>query len=166
LLVAASVVFTLGMACAAPLAAFGAAAALTLPRRDALLVALGIWFANQAVGFAVLGYPLTADCLAWGAILGVVAVLSTVTPQAVSQRLHGHGGLLRAITAFAASFAVYEGGLYLVTLTVMGGGLDAYAPAMVLRVFEINALAFAGLVAVSQAGRLLTPAVTPVLARP
>jgi hypothetical protein len=39
-LVAAGVVFSLGLACSVPLAAFAAAAALTLSRRDALLLIL------------------------------------------------------------------------------------------------------------------------------
>jgi hypothetical protein len=38
LLISASVAFSLGLACATPFAAFGAAAALTLSRRDALVL--------------------------------------------------------------------------------------------------------------------------------
>jgi hypothetical protein len=40
LLVGASVAFSLGLACAIPFAAFAAAAALTLSRRDALILEL------------------------------------------------------------------------------------------------------------------------------
>jgi hypothetical protein len=36
----------------------------TSPRR-LLLIGL-FWLANQTVGFGVLDYPWTADCLAWG----------------------------------------------------------------------------------------------------
>jgi hypothetical protein len=50
LLVAASVAFTLGFACATPLAAFAAIAALSMPRKDALLLIGLVWLANQAVG--------------------------------------------------------------------------------------------------------------------
>jgi hypothetical protein len=51
LLVAASVAFTLGFACATPLAAFAAIAALSMPRKDALLLIGLVWLANQAIGF-------------------------------------------------------------------------------------------------------------------
>ena len=52
LLVGASVAFTLGFACATSLAAFAAIAALSMPRKDALLLIGLVWLANQAVGFS------------------------------------------------------------------------------------------------------------------
>ncbi len=76
LLLASSVGFTLGFAhCAVPFAAFGAVAAMTLPRRDALLLTVALWLVNQIVGFAVLHYPWDAMTLTWGAIFAGVAVL-------------------------------------------------------------------------------------------
>jgi hypothetical protein len=165
LLVGASVTCTLGLACAVPLAAFGAATALVLPRREALLIAAAVWLANQFVGYAVLGYPWTAECLAWGAILGAVALLSTLAPKLLIERLAGRNGMTAAIAGFAAAFLVYEGGLYLVSATVMGG-LGAYDSATVLRIFEINAVAFAVLVALSRIGTILRPAWTQAVARP
>ena len=65
-LIGASVAFSLGLACATPFAAFAAAAALTLSRRDAYVLILSVWLANQFVGFTVLSYPWTASTLAWG----------------------------------------------------------------------------------------------------
>ena len=59
LLVTGSVAFTTVFACAAPFAAFSAATALALSRRDALLLTAGVWLANQLTGFLVLGYPWT-----------------------------------------------------------------------------------------------------------
>ncbi|HEY1505455.1 MAG TPA: hypothetical protein VGF92_14200 [Stellaceae bacterium] len=56
-LVAASVAFTFGFACAVPFAAFGAATALTLNTRDALLLTVALWLVNQIVGFGLIGYP-------------------------------------------------------------------------------------------------------------
>src|SRR5579862_9091601 len=82
LLIATSVGFTLGFACAVPFAAFGAIAALSLPRRDALLLTLAIWLINQIIGFGILHYPTDAMTLIWGAILAVIAVLSTMAAQA------------------------------------------------------------------------------------
>src|ERR1700722_16951716 len=94
LLVAGSVAFTLGFACATPLAAFGAAAALTLPRHQALGLTGAVWLASQIVGFSVLGYPLTADCLAWGAVLGIAAVAGTVAARAAATRFESSGFIL------------------------------------------------------------------------
>jgi hypothetical protein len=56
-LVASSVAFSLGFACATPFAAFAAAAVLTLPRKDALLLMAAVWLANQAVGMAFSTIP-------------------------------------------------------------------------------------------------------------
>ena len=87
LLVSASVVFSLGLACAVPLAAFAAAAALSLSRRDALLLITLVWLANQLVGFTVLQYPWTASTFTWGVVLGAVAILATLAGQWIAGRL-------------------------------------------------------------------------------
>jgi hypothetical protein len=71
ILIAASVSFSFGFACAVPFAALGAVAALTLPRQHAWLVLIATWFANQVIRFAALGYPWTANAIAWGVALGV-----------------------------------------------------------------------------------------------
>ena len=143
LMIAASLAFTFGFACAVPFAAFGAAAAMTLPRRDALLLTAALWLVNQIAGFTFLHYPWDAMTLAWGAILGVIAVLSTVAAQVAT----GRAGLVgTAMASFAAAFAVYEGGLYLISATVMGGTED-FAASIVWRILAINAAAFVGLVA-------------------
>ena len=59
LLVLASAVFSLGFACAVPLAAFAAIAALTLSRRDAFTLVGAVWLTNQIAGFAIHHYPMT-----------------------------------------------------------------------------------------------------------
>jgi hypothetical protein len=143
LLAAASLAFTLGFACAVPFAAFGAIAALTLPRRDALLLTAALWLINQAVGFTILHYPWDGSTLVWGAVLGAVAVLSTVTAQAL---VRGRGIVAAALAAFAAAFIVYEGSLYLVSALALGGTED-FTPAIIARISAINAAAFAGLLA-------------------
>jgi hypothetical protein len=150
LLVAASVAFTLGFACAMPFAAFGAAAALTLPRRDALLVTGAAWLANQIIGFAVLGYPGTANTIAWGAVLGIVAVLTTLTAQGVVGRF-GHRGVVAVLGSFLGAFAIYEGALFLVSATLLGGTED-YQLSIVIRILEINAAALIGLLVLSRLG--------------
>ncbi|HTU91940.1 MAG TPA: hypothetical protein VMF69_17795, partial [Gemmataceae bacterium] len=71
LLVAASVAFSFGLACAMPFAALCAVGACTLPRRDAFYVAGAAWMTNQVIGFGFLHYPWTANCFAWGAAIGL-----------------------------------------------------------------------------------------------
>jgi hypothetical protein len=145
LLIAASFAFTLGFACAVPFAAFGAVAAMTLPRRDALLLTVALWLVNQVIGFSVLHYPWDGMTLAWGAILGAVAVASTLAAQAT---LGNRGIIQTALASFAAAFVVYEGALYIASATIMGG-TEIYTPAIVGRILAINAAGFAALLAAS-----------------
>jgi hypothetical protein len=145
LLLTASVGFTFSFACAVPFAAFGAVAALTLPRRDALLLTVALWLVNQIIGFGFMHYPWGATTFTWGAILGGIAVLSTVAAQAT---IREQGMIVTATASFAAGFVVYEGGLYLISATVMGGTKD-FGWAIVVRILEINAAAFVCLMAVA-----------------
>jgi hypothetical protein len=169
LLIAASLAFTLGFACALPFAAFGAVSAMTLPRRDALVLVVALWLINQVIGFAVLHYPWDGMTLAWGAILAGIAVLSTVA--ALVAAMQGRGLVVTAATSFAAAFVIYEGGLYLISASVMGGTED-FAAAIVVRILEINAAAFVALLAAAlllavlrlRAG-VLGRAATPSLSR-
>lgn len=142
-LVVASAVFSLGVACAVPLAAFAAIAALTLCRRDAFALVGAVWLANQIAGFAVHHYPVTASTLAWGGGLGPVALLSTLAAQWVKDHL-AQSHRVAAIAAFLAAFTVYEGSLFAISLAVASGGSD-YAPSIVWRIFAINTAAFAAL---------------------
>jgi hypothetical protein len=145
LLLAASLVFTLGFACAVPFAAFGAVAGMTLPRRDALLLTVALWLVNQIIGFTVLHYPWDAMTFTWGAILGGIAVLSTIAAQVT---IGSQGFVVKAVTSVAAAFVVYEGGLYLISAIVMGGTED-FTAAIVVYILEINAAAFVCLLAVA-----------------
>jgi len=163
LLVAASVVFSFGFACAVPFAAFGAIAALTLSRRDALLLTVAVWLANQLVGFAFLNYPWTASTLAWGVILGAVAVLSTVAARGTARQLERRAAAVVSLGAFAGAFIAYEGGLFLVSATLMGG-TENFLPAIVFRILAINAAAFLGLLVLNRLaviGGLVTRPASP-----
>jgi hypothetical protein len=156
LLVAASVVFTLGFACATPLAAFAAVAALTMTRRDALLLIGLVWLANQCVGFGVLHYPWTADCLAWGVGLGIVAVLSVLGAEFGAKRFIALNRIILASTvAFLSAFGVYEGLLFIASM-IFQSGVEDYAPAIVGRIFAINAVAFIGLLAANRLNLVAT----------
>jgi hypothetical protein len=146
-LVAASVAFSLGFACAVPLAAFAALGALTLDRRTALLLIIGIVVANQIVGFTVLHYPRDAVTIAWGAAFLFVGVAATLAAFWTKRGLAGLNPAALFLATFIAAFVFYEGGFFLVSLLV-GSGLDAYALSIVLRIFELNAFAFAGLLVI------------------
>jgi hypothetical protein len=148
LLVGASVVFSLGLACAVPLAAFATAAGLSLSRRDALLLILMVWLANQLVGFTVLHYPWTASTFAWGVVLGAVAALATLAGQWIAGRLEDGRRAVVVMATFLIAFAVYEAALFSVSATVLGG-TEIYTAAIQGRIFAINAAAFVGLLVLS-----------------
>jgi hypothetical protein len=122
--VTASVAFGLGFACAMPFVALGAVAALCLSRRDALLVTVAAWLANLVVGFTVFSYPWTADTVAWGVALDVVALLATLVSHVLVRRLDGRAAASIALASFVGGFVVYEGGLYVVAATMLGGTED------------------------------------------
>src|SRR5262245_61644758 len=96
--------FSLVSARAAPSPRFGALAALTHSRRDALGATFALWLINQVIGFAVLGYPQTANSVVWGLAIGIAAVLGTLAAQWTVRRLTTQS-LARAVAAFAAAFA-------------------------------------------------------------
>jgi len=162
LLVVASVAFTMGFACATPLAAFAAAAAATLGRRDALLLAGGVWLANQIVGYGVLAYPVNADSLAWGAIMGAATLIAVEAARpAVALVGTQLGTMVRFAAAFAIAFLVYEVLLYVPAVAGLSG-IEEFEPSVVLLIFKINAAALAALWAVDRLGRAagLAPAAT------
>lgn len=163
-LVIASILFSWAFACAAPFAAFAAAAALTMARRDGLALIAAGWVANQAVGFALLGYPADATTLAWGAVLAVAAIAATLVAQLCATRLSELPGLARAGATLIAAYMAYE--VVLVAVTPVLGGIESFAPAIVAQVFALNAFGFVGLFALTQLGSVLGVAPHWRLARP
>jgi hypothetical protein len=150
LLVAASVLFSLGFACAAPFAALCAVAACTAPRRDAYAVAAVVWLANQVVGFTFLQYPWTVTCVAWGAAIGLSALLCTLAARWTSQRLLGLPPWVASGLAFVAAFVAFEGALLAFSLPL--GGTESFTPAIVARIFAINTVAAVGFFALNRVG--------------
>jgi len=163
LLVVASVGFTFGFACAVPFAAFGAATALTLNTRDALLLTVALWLVNQLVGFGVLDYPWNGPTLLWGGVLGTVAMLTTAAARIASTRLARAPYGVALVTSFVAAFIVYEGGLYLVSAAWLGG-TGGFAAPIVAYIAGLNFLAFAGLLILDRLGRTVGLAAPPSLA--
>jgi hypothetical protein len=154
LLIVATISFSLVFACAAPFAAFGAAVAMTLSRRDALLMTATLWLANQLTGYTLVGYPLTANSAAWGPAIGIAAVLGTVGALWTVQRLAGARDVVRAVAALLVAFAVYEVALFVVAAALLGG-VEMFAPAIVGQVFVTNVVALAGLYALNRLGAFL-----------
>lgn len=161
-LVAASVAFTFGFACAVPFAAFAAATALTLDTRDALLLTIALWLANQIIGFAFLGYPWDGMTLLWGGVLGVVALFATAAARIASTRLAGASYPVVLAGSFAAAFIAYEGGLFVVAAAWLGGAED-FAPSIVAYIAALNILAFIGLLGLERLGQMLGLAAAPSL---
>ncbi|HET8760147.1 MAG TPA: hypothetical protein VFN94_03715 [Nitrospiria bacterium] len=152
MLVAASIGLSTTFACATPLVAFGAAAALTLPSRDALRLIGVVWFTDQVFGYTVLHYPQTANSVAWGLIMGAAAVLATVAAQRALQRSEGRPKTVAAFAAFLVGFVVHQ--VALAVPAVMGlGGLGGFKPAVIARVFMVNAGTLVGLMVLNYLGR-------------
>ena len=146
LLVGASIGFSLGLACALPFAAFAAAAALKLSRRDALMLILAVWFSNQVIGFTVLAYPWTTSTFAWGAVLGAVAILATLAGQWAAGRSVSAARAVGSAVTFLLAFVIYEAALFTASIAWLGG-TEVFTGAIQGRIFVINAAAFIGLLA-------------------
>lgn len=153
LLIVSSVAFTLGFACAVPFAAFAAASALTLPRKDAIMLMLGVWLANQLTGFLFMNYPLDTNTLVWGTALGVTALVSLFAARAVATRFSNSNPLVNATVTFFAAFVAYEACCYAFSLAL--GGTENYTFVIQSRLFVLNVGALVGLFALNQIGSSL-----------
>jgi hypothetical protein len=145
LLPLSSLVFSLGFACATPLAAFGALAAVALSKRDGLILCGAVWLVNQVVGYSLLGYSWNINSITWGLALGGATILASLSSRWIYRRSNTRY-FFRLIAAFIAAFAVFQVSLYLIELFVLGGVQDS-AVDVVTRVLAINAGAFVGLLA-------------------
>jgi hypothetical protein len=151
--IAVSASLTLGFACAAPLAAFGAVSGLTMSSRNAILATLGAWFANQVIGCTVLGYPWAADCFAWGAVMALASVLAILAARWSGSRALSLMGAAAPVAAFAAAFVAYEATLFAAAVTFLGG-TESFTIAIISRVLEINAIVMVVLLLLNRAGAL------------
>ena len=150
-LVAAAILFSFALACGMPFAALGALAALTLPARHALILAVLGWLANQAIGFGFLGYPLDAMTLAWSVALGV-SKLTAVVGALFVLRQTPRGTLPAQLgMAFVAAWAAQQGTVFLASL-VLGGTAGAFAASVLWFIYWTNALAFLVLLGLQSAG--------------
>lgn len=139
-----TVIGSYALACVAPLAAVAALAALTMRRGEGLALVIVAWLVNQAVGFALLSYPHTPDTYAWGAAIGVAAVLGYVAAAAITPFVRST--LLATAVALAAAFAVYQFALYVFGVATSYAG-DSFSIAVVSEVLAINAVAYVAFLA-------------------
>lgn len=142
-LIVASVLLSPAFHCGFPLAAFAAVAALTLDRRDALLLSGSVWLASQTIAFASLHHHMTDAALAWSVAMGVIALLSCEAAGLTARRMKG---LVSAGAAFVVAFVVYKGSIFGFGVAVgsSAGHFDSLL-ATLPRIFLINACVFAGL---------------------
>jgi hypothetical protein len=138
-----TVVGSFAYACAAPLAAVAALAALKMGRTEGLVLVVVSWLANQLVGFLLLSYPHTADSYAWGAAIGIGAVLGFLAARAATSANLSQPVAL--VVAFAVAFVVYQIALYLAGVAFGYEG-DAFSAAIVGEVLAINLVAYVGFV--------------------
>jgi hypothetical protein len=143
LLAASSLAFTLGFACALPLAAFPTVSALMFQPRTAVGAVLTVWLMNQIIGFSLLHYPTDPSTIAWGFALGAIGLLSLGAAFLVLSRL---GGLVGILASFLAAFVVYEGAIYIICVA-SGTGVGSFTAPIVTRIFFINAISFGCLLA-------------------
>jgi hypothetical protein len=149
LLIAAIAALTTEYTCVTPFAAFAVIAAVTLSRRDAVILAVALWLTNQVVGFGVLNYPWTASTFAWGLAIGAAAVIAGLAAHWAVRKLAAFHVLARMAAGFAGAFVLYEVALYVVAVSMLGG-TEAFAPAIVGQVLFANAVTLVGLVALHQ----------------
>ena len=147
ILVLASLIVSVLLSCATPFEAIGAAAAVTLARRDALLASGLTWLINQCVGYGMLGYPWTYNSVAWGLALGAATLVATLAAGALYQTRKALPSLLRSTLAFAAAFLAFEVAIYAVAFFFLGG-LQDFTTGIVSRVLVINAATFVGLIVI------------------
>jgi hypothetical protein len=141
---AATVAFSLSLACATPLAAVAALAGARVKLREGVWLVLAAWLANQLVGYCLLNYPRSWDSFAWGAAL-CVAGLSAALGAREAARM-ARAPLLIPPVAFLAAFLIYEAALFAAT-ALLPSAAEAFSSTVIARIFMINAGAVIGLAA-------------------
>ena len=141
----ASILLSRAFACATPFAALATLAAFTLRGRQAMVLMLFVWLANQAVGFGLLGYPWTFSSFAWGLAIGIAALAGLLASRAIAPQPMRGRWIALPLTLVAA-FAAYEAVLY-ATTWLLPAWPGAFAAPVVLRIFAINGVALGLLLA-------------------
>lgn len=155
-LAASAVVGSLALACVLPFAALATIAAATMSRGRAAATVFAVWAVNQAIGFGILGYPRVPDTIGLGGALLVAALAALLVAKAIigdTRELVA----ARLVGGFAAAFAAYE--VVQFGFAHIFGGLETFAPAIVLQILANDAIWLAALAA----ARLLLTRTAPNL---
>lgn len=142
LIAALSVGGSLVFACAAPLVAIAALAGCKMERSSGLALVVAAWLSNQIVGYGVLHYPQTLESFAWGAAIGVAALVAYLSAYTTAKATALK--ILRLAAAFLIAFTAYELTLFIAGIP-LGGSDEAFSMPVVSRIFEINLVSFVGL---------------------
>ncbi len=151
LLTGATIVGSFVFACATPFPALGALSALFMRKRDAFALTILNWLANQAIGYGFLHYPRDFNSYAWGAAIGIAALLATACAIGTRRVTRRAGWAVSAVACFVAAFAVYEVALYAAT-PFLGSEDGAFSARIVAYMAEVSGLAFAGLLVLQGIG--------------
>jgi hypothetical protein len=154
LLTAATFLGSFVFACATPFAALGALAALNMRKRDAFALTLVNWLANQIVGYGFLHYPQTWDSFAWGAAIGVGAMIATAAAIGTVSVLRALPWAVTAVATLVVAAGAYELSLYAAT-AFLPTEPDAFSAHTVLYVLEVSGVAFAGLLILQGLGQTI-----------
>ena len=144
ILIAAAVLFSFALACGMPFAAIGALAALMFSAREAFLLSVFGWLANQVIGFGFLEYPLDTMTFSWGVALGCSAIAAVAAARLALSLIRTIALPIRFLLGFVAAWVGQQGTVFVASL-ILGGTISAFAPAVVWFIFWTNAVAFAGL---------------------
>jgi hypothetical protein len=150
LLTIASVLTTFALACATPVAAFGALAALHMKRAEAITLMSVVWLASQVVGFGYLHYPYTAGTMAWAGALLISALVTMEGAAFVTRRMAAAPAAARAIGALFAAMLVFKAAIYLFGIE-LGGNASAFKASVVSNFVWTNAVTFVVLLVLYQA---------------
>src|SRR5262249_858616 len=118
--------------------------------------------ANQAVGYLALNYPQTWDSYAWGAGIGIAALLATLAASVAARAPLPHFG--RILVGFVFGFLAFELTLFAAT-AILPSGAEAFSLAIVGWVFAINGLALAGILGLQRAAEAVGLGPRPHLSR-
>ncbi|WP_052508028.1 hypothetical protein [Sphingomonas hengshuiensis] len=145
-------------ACMMPFVAVAVMAAATLRAPQAVATVAVAWAANQLLGFALMGYPMTDYALGWGLALGAASMAALGIAIAILRR-----GVwdARLVLAALAGFGGFE--LLLYGYAHLAGGLGTFTPAIVGQLALNEGLWLAGLLAARALLHRAAPGLVPAL---
>lgn len=141
LVIALAMFGSFAYACAAPLAAIAALAALTLGRTEGLILVVATWLINQFVGHVLLSYPHTFSSHAWGLAIGAGTIVGFLAARAVTRRDLSRWLVVPLV--FLTAFVFYQVGMF-ASASSFTSAERAFSTAIVQEVFLINVVGFAG----------------------